>query len=55
MALAEVLDLRTTAGLPLCPECSDPIEPGDPHKECWPAAVRGATMARPTPTPRSTT
>lgn len=37
MAFADVLDLTTTDGLPLCPCCSDPIVPGDPHTDCEPS------------------
>lgn len=34
----------TTAGRPICQECSDPIEPEDPHTECWRASIAGAKI-----------
>lgn len=34
MSLADVADLVDPHGWPLCPACSDPLDPGDPHPDC---------------------
>ncbi len=34
MSLADVADLTTTDGWPLCIHCSDALVPGDPHTDC---------------------
>lgn len=34
MSLADVADLTTTDGYPLCGACSDPITPDDDHGDC---------------------
>lgn len=34
MSLADVAGLTDPHGWPLCDECSDPIDPTDPHEDC---------------------